>query len=284
MESLLPLLPLLVLGLTVVFVVTQLAMLILVIRSIESHKRDHLGDERMNAELQSKSTGIVQQAVGKANDILADAEKKGIAILAKEEESGSVLSSEFKQKMEEIEKAFTTQLDTNAKDAVKKLDDVLVQASHAVNDHIMETDKQFVDRATEVRKKADEIVATFTGHVAENEKLLTQKSEEMMQQTKGLIEKFAKETQDEIKKQLEGELTAAKAEIAEYKRSRLAVINERIVDMLEDVAVTTLDKKLSLADQSDLVYRSLEEARKEHGFNGMQVDGKADNGKSANGK
>jgi vacuolar-type H+-ATPase subunit H len=269
MESLLPLLPLLVLGLTVIFVVTQFVMLILIMRSIESHKKDHIGDERMNTELRGKSEGILQSAQSKANDILANAEKQGVEILAHEQESGNILSKEFHSKMVSIEETFTSQLEINAKDATKKLDEMLTQAAHAVNDHIGQTDKQFTERAEEVRKKADEIVSTFTSHVSENEKLLNQKSEEMLKSSQEAIMKFASDTQEEVKKQLEGELTLAKEEIAQYKKSRLAIINERIVDMLEDVASVTLEKKLSMSDESELIYRSLEEARKEHGFGSL---------------
>jgi len=56
----------------------------------------------------------------------------------------------------------------------------------------------------------------------------------------------------------------ANGEIEEYKIHRRKVLDEKIVDILEEVLRLTIDKKLSLSDQSDFIYKALEEAKKNH--------------------
>jgi F0F1-type ATP synthase membrane subunit b/b' len=265
-------LPIFMFCLSVVFVVTQFVMLLLVAKSIREHKKDHLGDERMNTDLRARTEGIIQNAQTKANDILADAEKKGIAILASEESTGKQLSGEYSQKLTQIETEFKTELAKNAKQAVGKLDELLTQASHSMNDHISQSDKAFSEKTDGIKVQVDQIVSQFTQHAADSEKLMAEKSTLMLEETKKMFDALGTQTRADIKKQLEGELTQAKLEIDQYKQSRLKVINERIVDMLTDIVTVTLGKKLTLSDQSELVYQALEEAKREHAFTGM--DGK----------
>ena len=58
----------------------------------------------------------------------------------------------------------------------------------------------------------------------------------------------------------------ARGEIDEYRIHRQKVMDEKIVDILEEVLALSIDKKLSLADQSDFIYKALEEAKKNHAF------------------
>ena len=58
----------------------------------------------------------------------------------------------------------------------------------------------------------------------------------------------------------------ARQEIVEYRLHRQKVLDEKIVDILTEVLQKTIDKKLSLADQSDFIYKALEEAKNSHAF------------------
>jgi hypothetical protein len=69
-----------------------------------------------------------------------------------------------------------------------------------------------------------------------------------------------------VKGDVERELAKAAEEIEQYKANRMRVVDERIVDILEEVLRVALDKKMSLADQSELIYKALEDAKKEHSF------------------
>ncbi|MFC1647321.1 hypothetical protein ACFL1A_03480 [Patescibacteria group bacterium] len=266
MGDFLPLLPYLILLLVIVFVVVQLVMLWIIAHSIEAHKKDHLGDERMNKEVRAKSEGIIQKAMTDANQILSDAEKKGVEILAKEESTGKSLSKDYSGKLTQIEKSFTDELAKNAKLASSKLEEILTQSASSMSENIGKNDQAFQAKTNEIKKKVEDTLSEYLLQTTNHEKLLEEKSNKMLEETKFLFEKLSTKAQEDIKNQLEGEMELAKKEIDQYKKSRMAIINERIVDMIEDVALITLSKKISLDDQSDLVYRALEEAKKEHGI------------------
>lgn len=60
---------------------------------------------------------------------------------------------------------------------------------------------------------------------------------------------------------LEKEFNSMRDDIAKYRETRMRLIDERILVLIEETAHIALQKKLSMEDQSELVYRSLEEAK-----------------------
>ena len=64
-----------------------------------------------------------------------------------------------------------------------------------------------------------------------------------------------------FKGNLEQEFKSISKELGQYREARMRLINERILLLIEETAQIALQKKLSLDDQADLVYRSLEEAK-----------------------
>ena len=77
---------------------------------------------------------------------------------------------------------------------------------------------------------------------------------------------FTADLESKVKSDVNKELSKVSEEIEVYKQNRMRIIDERVVDILEQVVRVALDKKLSLADQSDLIYKALDEAKHEHAF------------------
>lgn len=59
------------------------------------------------------------------------------------------------------------------------------------------------------------------------------------------------------------EITAVRKTIENYKKAQMQAIDENIKTIVEETVSKLLGKKLSLQDQMDLIYKSLEEAKKE---------------------
>ncbi|TSC64179.1 MAG: Uncharacterized protein G01um101493_205 [Microgenomates group bacterium Gr01-1014_93] len=105
-------------------------------------------------------------------------------------------------------------------------------------------------------------------------KLMDDKFQDKIQaETNQLFEKFEEnlsnyltQTQNRSTKAIELELQAARSLIDSYKSGQLRVIDENIVAILEKTLSIILTKKLSLADQMDLVYKALEKAKAEKFF------------------
>jgi hypothetical protein len=53
-------------------------------------------------------------------------------------------------------------------------------------------------------------------------------------------------------------------ELAVYKAERMKKVDEKIFEILRDVAAKAIGKALSLEDHEDIVVKALEDAKKEH--------------------
>lgn len=74
---------------------------------------------------------------------------------------------------------------------------------------------------------------------------------------------FLMQTGQKTTASIELELKATRELIETYKQGQLRLIDENIIAMLEKTLSIVLAKKLSLKDQIDLVYESLEKAKSE---------------------
>jgi hypothetical protein len=201
--------------------------------------RRRVGKERegLFRESQAKTHSIIYKAIQQANKILVAAELKGLQLLSKQKMTSNDLTDHFNQHLAAVEKALEEQLECNAQHAEETYGEFITSAEKAINDHINQ-----------------------------NQKMLEEKAAAMIERTESLITKFTADIEAKVKGDVEKELIAASEEIEQYKQNRMRVVDERIVDILEDVLKVALEKKMSLADQSELIYKALEEAKREHSF------------------
>lgn len=184
-----------------------------------------------------KTNSLLHRAVQQANKILVTAELKGIHLISSQKMSGSELTKQFQIHLASIEKALSDQLIRNTE-----------HAEATYNEFITNTEKAIKD------------------HVKANEQMLLDKSTQMVKETEAMLGEFTRDLEKRVKEDIEKQMKEAVSEIEQYKLTRMRVLDERIVDVLEDVIQVVLEKKMTIADQSDLVYKALEQAKKEHAF------------------
>jgi len=103
-------------------------------------------------------------------------------------------------------------------------------------------------------------------HLSDNSKSLNVKAASFLEHANQMLSSFTVQLQSEVKQQLTGEFAKARQQIEEYKRQRIQLLEDHIVDVLEDIVASTLSKKLSLSDQNEFIYKALEQALKEGVF------------------
>ncbi len=238
----------LLLVLTILFVITQATILLVFLRAFREFKKSHNPDEEAVKKLRLKSEEILRGALERANLILASAQKKGVDIIAKEEKTGSTLSDEYSKHLGAVQESLQESFERTANDADKALEEYLTQVGKTVADHMDQNEKILSDKAAVMTEQARKALDDMRGR------------------TEGSIEKLTKDTQEMVRSEIDKELAMAHDELTEYKARRMKMIDERIIQMLEDVIKVTLEKKLSLVEQSELVYRALEEAKRENAF------------------
>lgn len=101
------------------------------------------------------------------------------------------------------------------------------------------------------------------GSVSGREQLIEQKINELFEKFEENLSTFLTQTQRQSVKSVELEMQAARQLIQTYKQQQFKLIDENIVAMLERTLSLVLVKKLSLKEQVDLVYESLEKAKAE---------------------
>ncbi|OGG11425.1 hypothetical protein A2Z00_05575 [Candidatus Gottesmanbacteria bacterium RBG_13_45_10] len=216
-----------------ILVVSQMAVLWFVLRI----RRKTMTPDELLRDSRIKTENTIQRAIQQANKILVSAELKGIQLLSHEKVDSNELANQFQTHLQTIEKALEDQLEHSANYAESTYTGFARTAEKMINDHI-----------------------------AKNQKIVEDKSQEMIENTERLFTMLSQYVEAAIRSELEKELAKSKEEIAVYRQERMKVIDERIVDILEDVLRVTLQKKLSLADQSDLMYKALEEAKRGSAF------------------
>jgi hypothetical protein len=228
---------------TLVYIISQIAIFFLLRQHLDDVKKTVKGDVDANNDLKAKTDAIIQKAITDADQIIAQAQAKGANLLDTEKISGDNIAVDYKKHLEEVEKALSDQFAHAAASAE-------------------EAYKTFIAQSEDAIKK----------QISDNHELLAAKSQAMIDQSKTQMDAFTADVQGKIKALVETEITNAKTEIEEYKTARIAIINERIIDILEEVMTVTLAKKLTLSDQSELVYRALDEAKKNNAFVEKKID------------
>jgi len=214
--------------------ISQILTLFLV---IGMRRRPQKPTDTLLRESQAKTRSILYKAVQQANKILVAAELKGLQLIGKQKMTGDELSNQFDAHLAAIEKAMQDQLERNAEHAEAVYGEFIQGAEASINDHINK-----------------------------NQKMLEEKANAMIERTESLLTQFTGELESKVKGDVERELAKATEEIEQYKANRMRIVDERIVDILEQVLQVALEKKMSLADQSELIYKALEDAKREHSF------------------
>ena len=223
----------LLITLTAVSVVTEIIQLFFF-----NHKNNDREVNDVNAYLssvQEKINAILQDAIRKANQIITNAELKGIKIVAKEKIESSKIIADYHNRVAQMEKDFLTQLE-----------------------------KLTLNTESSYQEFIKSIQIALERHLAENKTILDQKANQFVDNSQTVLNSFLNEMHDRIKLQLDRELMKAKEAIAEYKKHRLTVIDQNIIDILERTMQIALGKKISLTKESDIIYKALEEAKKEN--------------------
>ncbi len=224
--------------LTVLLMIMQLALFFVLFRALFARQNEDKPIDEILAHTKERSSSIIHRAFGQANKILVSAELEGIRQLSQEKRTGHEL-------VEALEK------------------------------HLKVVETTMQDHSSETARKAEESYKTFIknteqtiqAHIEKNDKFLTDRSTAMTTHAQEQLDAFIKDVHGKVSMEVEQALQAARNEIAEYKQRRIQVLDEKIIDVLERTLQVALEKKLSLVEQSELVYKALEEAKHENSFN-----------------
>jgi hypothetical protein len=192
-------------------------------------------------DAQLKSHEIVTDAVKQAQTIVSTADLEASKIVSDAKVYQSALKGRFDS---EVEKAFQIYIQdfNNYTEVMKQKFNISQQDYLNYIKYLKEeSDKSRTESLESIKAQVAEMFVKF-------EEKLTE---------------FLNETQKSSVESIDMELKATRQLIETYKQNQLKIIDENIIAMLERTLSLVLAKKLSLKDQIDLVYESLEQAKNE---------------------
>lgn len=221
-----------------IYIILSLVCLILTVLYLREYNHSH---SKNFDSAQTKSYQILSQAIKKAQALMSTSELEALKLSADTRFYKSKLEQKFDS---EIEKAIGQYL-TIFKEYTNKIRTDLTRSQTEYSSYILylkeQSDKSRNQSLDAIRKQVSGMFSGF-------EEKLTQ---------------FLGETQKNSVESIALELKATRALIETYKSNQLKIIDENIISMLERTLSLVLLKKLTLKDQIDLVYESLEQAKTE---------------------
>ncbi len=232
----------------------------------------------LNAE--DRAHTIVTEAMAEARHLRSNIEKERIKALNEDEQSLNRFLDAYRFQLEKtikelaygIEKehmratsrfveslqSIEERVSLNANEAKQSMDSFTSQSST-----LFERLSYEIENVEEgIRHLALALEEAAVNESGKNAEIVRKEMEKIGKETARSVTNVAKGLDEVLKVNLEKEFTSITKELGQYREARMRLINERILILIEETAQIALQKKLSLQDQADLVYRSLEEAKK----------------------
>lgn len=202
--------------------------------------------------IQKEQSKTLENAEKKGFELISSAIKKAQVILSKAELAEVEQHANSTIQSQKLEQAFEQKFKEGATEAQQ----------------IFATDlKTFTQN---VEKSHEEYLLYLESLKADLQKIQFESSQQVKGSINSIFEKFEQnltdfltESEEKTVKSIELELRAARELIDSYKSQQLKLVDENIVAVLERTLNLVLAKKLTLKDQTDLIYESLEKAKQE---------------------
>lgn len=202
-----------------------------------------------NNQKEKYQSDILTEATQRYNDIIHDAIEKANKLVEQAELTSINIGSLEKLEADKLLKTYQEHIQ-NLEDSVKQY----------VNATLTATQTSYQQYIASLEKK----VST---DIEQNEAQIKQKTEALFQAIQHQVTTFVSNTQGKIQTELTQELANTRKAIDEYKAKKMQAVDENIIMILEKTIQVALGRSLSLKDQADLVYQSLNDAKKEQFFN-----------------
>lgn len=200
----------------------------------QQHKLDLLTKQTQYFKNQdtSKTDHILDEAHNRAMIILDEANKKASEILSQATAFDQTSKTQLKEKMTEAAVKHSDELMKASQELLLLYKDALHQMQKTDTDISLNISKNVEQTANQELSKFSTLLAKET---IESEKI--------------------------VQKKLQDEYAKLEEQLKAYKESRVKEIDNEILQIVQTVTETILQKQLSVTDQQQLVYEALQEAK-----------------------
>ncbi|OGE31630.1 hypothetical protein A2631_00680 [Candidatus Daviesbacteria bacterium RIFCSPHIGHO2_01_FULL_44_29] len=226
----------------------------------------------------ARAESLISTATQKAEAVIEEAEKQGLNAQSAAKEGFKVFDEEYRKSFSEAitqaKQDLQKQLGSIDAELKSRYDESEKQYSahlQALQTHTSELDTKIGEY---MKTSVESLVGRFEGNLKliqeralssqeEAENTMKSKISDLLLNFEQSMSSFLSTSQEKSLEAVNLEVKSAKELIETYKSQQLALIDENIVAVLEKTLSLVLRSKLTLKDQVDLVFESLEKAKAE---------------------
>jgi vacuolar-type H+-ATPase subunit H len=245
----------------VIFGIIAIAATALYIREYAARRRI---EEKSKPQVEDKAEYLtVAELTDKSRQLVSEAEKNAQRLVDEASELDSKTTQDFSQK-----------LNAFLEEEKKQTEQAQSQVALEIKSEEEKFDQFIKDLNKVLENKTDAATNNFNAYL-ETLKIEAQKTQtanwegararvgQLFENFETKLADFLLQTEQKMMLSVDLELKSARQLIDTYKVQQMNIIDENIVAMLEKTLSLVLSKNLSLKDQMDLVYESLEKAKTE---------------------
>lgn len=232
----------------------------------------------------------LQKAEEEANDIITEATNEARALRVAIEKERLRALSEDHAEVERFLSAYGSKLDHTIQELSYGIEKEHMRATGHFIEALQAIEKHVSGDATEAKRSMDSFTSQSSAlferlaaeisnvekgiqHLAialeeaaanesdKNADIVRDEMQKIGQTTAKSVVEVARGLDEVLRKNLEHEFAAISKEVDVYRKARLELVDERILVLIEETAQIALGKQVSMAEQSEFVYRALEEAK-----------------------
>ena len=228
---------------------------------------------------EERAEAIVAEAAAEARDLRSSVERDRMRALHEDQQSVERFLDAYRNQLEKAIKDLAYGVEkehmratTHFVESLQHIEQRVAlnanEAKHSMDSFTGQSSQLFERLSLEIEnvEKGIQHLALALEEAAANEsdknaEIVREEMQKIGEETAKSVLKVAKGLDEALQVNLEKEFTAINHELGKYREARMRLVNERILLLIEETTQIALQKQLSLKDQADLVYRSLEEAK-----------------------
>jgi len=183
----------------------------------------------------------VKKAEEEAKKIVRDAEHEAKAIREKAEKDAGDTLAKREQESARVNEHYKEQLQALAEHNKKLLEHYTTLAHDTYREFGAAVKRQSQEGETIVKKEIEHLLGELRDEHA----------------------KLRRHFSEKFQERLDGELSAVRESVTRYREAQLRMLDKRIIALVERAAALVLQKEMTVKEHTDMIFKSLEEAKKE---------------------
>lgn len=208
-------------------------------------------------EAQDEAAEIISEARAEAESVLAAANTEGARAMADAGKKAQATNEQYQAELRKLIDRYHQELDATIKHGEESFASLSRAAADSFNRRQDALNTQFDDVLEDLSK----VAGTLNNQTSTTMTALETAIDATMKKLELMLHQGEEVVRQRVEKHLDSLLDRAEADVEEYKRARVTLLDSHIERLIEDIAVRVLHKKLDLEEHAELAQKALEDAK-----------------------